>query len=125
MNPKLVFMGATMLAAATCVNAQVDTSSAAINAARAASANRSEAIEANAAVTMNADQQAQYEKDMAAYRDALSAQQHAKFADERRYDRQQRAYAQAVFDWRLQVEACHRGNNRACNAPTPNPADYL
>jgi hypothetical protein len=125
MTPKIFIIGAALIGAATSVNAQVDTSSAAVNAARAANANRGEAAEASAAVTMNADQQAQYETDMAAYRDALSAQQRAKFADERRYDRQQRAYAQAMYDWRVQVDACRAGNNRACNAPTPNPADYL
>jgi len=26
--------------------------------------------------------------------------------------------------WRLQVEDCRRGRTRACNAPTPQPADF-
>lgn len=67
---------------------------------------------------------AQYSDDMAAYRDALRARRHTINSDARVYDRQQRAYADAMADWREQVYACEHGSNRACNAPTPNPADY-
>ena len=68
--------------------------------------------------------QAQYSQDMAAYRDALRARHHAINADARVYDHQQRAYADAMADWRAQVYACKRGHNRACELPTPDPADY-
>jgi len=41
-----------------------------------------------------------------------------------RYARQERAYADAMADWRLQVIACTQGKTAACTAPTPNPEDY-
>ena len=66
----------------------------------------------------------QYSRDMAAYRQALRARRHVANADMRRYDRQQRAYADAMRDWRRQSYACHHGSRRACRAPTPNPANY-
>ena len=85
----------------------------------------------NAANAASADQtasggadQAQYAEDMAAYRGALRARHHAIASDQRLYDHQQRAYADAMADWRRQVYACHHGSNRACNAPTPDPAAY-
>lgn len=65
-----------------------------------------------------------YAEDMAAYRAALRAHHRAASRDQRVYDRQQRAYADAMAAWRRQVYACHHGSHRACNAPTPNPANY-
>ena len=42
------------------------------------------------------------------------------------YDtREREAYAMAMRDWRLQVDACNRGHQRACDMPPPNPADYM
>ncbi len=72
----------------------------------------------------NADSQAQYQQDMEAYRRSLRAHDHAAVRDQVRYDRQQRAYADAMVAWRQQVYACHHGHSRACRAPTPNPANY-
>lgn len=68
--------------------------------------------------------QGQYARDMAAYQQALRAHRHVARADMRRYNRQQRAYADAMRDWRRQVYACHHGSTRACRAPTPDPANY-
>jgi len=68
--------------------------------------------------------QAQYEADMASYRAALRAHHRAVVADARIADRQQRAYADAMAVWRHQVYACKHGNNRACKAPTPDPAAF-
>jgi uncharacterized protein HemX len=81
------------------------------------------AAEAGQAQT-NADQQAQYQSDMVAYQQSLRAHHHVVRRDQRRYDRQQRAYADAMAAWRRQVYACHHGHTRACNAPTPNPVDF-
>ena len=68
--------------------------------------------------------QGQYARDMASYREALRTRRHIANRDMRRYDRQQRAYADAMRDWRRQRYACHHGSRRACRAPTPNPANY-
>ena len=68
--------------------------------------------------------QAQYEADMVAYRAALRAHHRAVVADARIADRQQRAYADAMAVWRHQVYACKHGDNRACKAPTPDPAAF-
>ncbi len=67
---------------------------------------------------------AQYSQDMAAYRDALRVRRHAINSDARIYDHQQRAYADAMADWRAQVYACEHGSNQACNTPAPDPAAY-
>ena len=40
------------------------------------------------------------------------------------YDGYWQAYADAMEAWRIQTAACKRGHDRACNAPTPDPADY-
>ena len=40
------------------------------------------------------------------------------------YDRRQRAYADAMYVWRMQVRDCERGFQFACNRATPNPADF-
>lgn len=108
--------------------AQVDTTSADVNAQRVANANGVAAAQADAhahaEASMNAEQRDQYARDMAAYSDALRAQHRTEMADVRQYERQQRAYAGAMFDWRIQVEACRHGSTRACTAATPNPADY-
>lgn len=79
---------------------------------------------AQAPTPVSVQQSAQYSSDMAAYRQALHDRRHAINADRAAYAHQQRAYADAMYAWRLQVDACHRGNNRACNAPTPDPAAY-
>ena len=72
----------------------------------------------------NAEAEAQYANDMQSYANSLSANGQTTARDQARYDNQRRAYADAMFAWRLQVKACERGHVKACNAPTPNPADY-
>jgi hypothetical protein len=73
---------------------------------------------------LQASAEAQYAADLAAYRDALRAHHREVVRDARVADRQERAYADAMRDWRRQVYACKHGSTRACNAPSPNPADY-
>ena len=82
-----------------------------------------------AAAPSNAEQtaaelQAQYQSDLAAYQQALDANHRSAQRDQAHYDHQRRAYADAMAAWRHQVWACHHGSNRACDAPTPNPADF-
>jgi hypothetical protein len=72
----------------------------------------------------NAAAQAQYSNDMEAYRKSLTATGSATVRDQSRYDNQRRAYADAMFAWRLQVRACERGHVKACKAPSPDPADF-
>ncbi|WP_235532786.1 hypothetical protein [Sphingomonas sp. Leaf412] len=72
-------------------------------------------------VAGNAANEARYAADVAAYRVML--RQHRR--DVRAYARQEGAYAQAMADWRAQVDACDRGNRRACDAPTPDPMNYM
>jgi outer membrane murein-binding lipoprotein Lpp len=75
-------------------------------------------------VTLNEAQKAQYDKDMADYRAKVEANARQATRDQARFDNQQRAYADAMFAWRLQTRACERGHVKACRAPTPDPADY-
>lgn len=82
----------------------------------------SAAAQANAGVS--AADQAQYDADRAAYMDALAAHDHAVNRADARYIRQQRAYADAMAVWRVQVAACKRGHQRACDMPPPNPAAF-
>lgn len=82
------------------------------------------AARSDAVTTSNAEAQAQYAEDMAAYRASLVTHRRAAVADARLYDRQQRAYADAMAAWRHQVYACKHGSNAACKAPPPDPADF-
>lgn len=79
---------------------------------------------AEAATQTSAANQAQYDADRAAYMNALVAHNHAVNRTDARYMRQQRAYADAMAVWRVQVDACKRGHQRACDMPAPNPADF-
>lgn len=123
MKPMTV-LAAVLVCASAPVVAQVDSQSNAINTARVATANADVAADAQQEAAMNAEQKEQYAKDMVSYREAVRAQHRAQAADDRAYDRQQRAYARAMFDWRVQVADCKRGVKAACNAPTPDPANY-
>jgi hypothetical protein len=87
-----------------------------------AAAREGAVAEVNAETQASAD--AQYTADLAAYRDALRAHHREVRRDARIADRQERAYADAMRDWRRQVYACKHGSSRACKAPSPNPADY-
>ena len=75
-------------------------------------------------VALNDAQKAQYDKDMAEYRAKVEANARQSSRDDARYANQQRAYADAMFAWRLQTRACERGHVKACRAPTPDPADF-
>ena len=67
---------------------------------------------------------AQYDADRATYMAALIKHDAAVNRTDARYVRQQAAYANAMAAWRIQVDACKRGHHRACDLPSPNPADY-
>ncbi|WEK41652.1 MAG: hypothetical protein P0Y64_09390 [Candidatus Sphingomonas colombiensis] len=91
-------------------------------------ANRQVLDQSNTQAATQADMQqadsAQYAADILAYRQARRAQHRQVARDDARYARQERAYADAMADWRREVDACHHGNNAACRAPTPDPANY-
>jgi len=70
------------------------------------------------------ESQEQYAADQQAYMDALVKHDAAVNRTDARWVRQQHAYADAMRVWRAQVWACKHGNNRACNAPPPNPASF-
>lgn len=76
-------------------------------------------------VVIPPEAQAQYQEDIAAYRAALRQHRRTVRADEAFYDRQQRAYADAMFAWRVQVADCKSGITAACNAPAPDPAEFF
>ena len=78
----------------------------------------------SSAAQTEGDAQAQYQSDLAAYQQALDANHRSAQRDQAHYEHQRRAYADAMAAWRRQVWACHHGSNRACDAPTPNPADF-
>ncbi len=78
----------------------------------------------SSAAQVGADLRAPYQDDLAAYQQALEANHRAVRRNDAHYDHQRRAYADAKAAWRRQVWACHHGSNRACDAPTPNPANF-
>jgi hypothetical protein len=82
------------------------------------------ATQSGAQVALNDAQKAQYDKDMSDYRAKVEANARQNMRDQAHFDNQQRAYADAMFAWRLQTRACERGHVKACRAPTPDPADY-
>jgi hypothetical protein len=92
--------------------------------AAVADANNAAAAHAQHQTNMNANEQARYEEDRAAYLTALRSHNREAAVDAHIYDRQQRAYADAMYAWRVQVEDCRRGRRAACNAPTPDPANF-
>ena len=73
----------------------------------------------------NAANQAQYEADKAAYAAALRQHHRDVVATDQMFIRQQIAYADAMRDYRAQVEACKRGSKAACNLPVPDPMTYM
>jgi hypothetical protein len=75
--------------------------------------------------TIQADLQAQYDADMASWLTAMSARDKTIVRNARDYADRQRAYADAMYVWRMQVRDCERGFQFACNRPTPNPADFM
>jgi len=89
-----------------------------------ASANISSGSSVNAAA-VQADLQAQYNADMASWLATMRARDARIAANAAQYDRNRRAYADAMYVWRMQVRDCERGIQFACNRPTPNPADFM
>jgi hypothetical protein len=69
---------------------------------------------------VNANRRAQYDADLAAYGRAVVRNDRQRA----QYRSQQRAYADAMGAWRMQVAACQDGNKAACDAPSPRPADF-
>ncbi len=67
---------------------------------------------------------AEHRADREAYIAALVAHDRAVDRADARYERKQMAYADAMAVWRAHVAACHHGDDRACNAPTPRVADF-
>ncbi len=78
----------------------------------------------NAQAAITAAQQAQYDADRAAYRQAVRARAAVVGADQARYIRQEDAYARAMIAWRIQTAECKRGILKSCSKPTPLPADF-
>ena len=68
--------------------------------------------------------QEQYKSDLEAYHAAVMANRADAMRDEARFQQQQRAYADAMAQWRYQVSRCEKGSIKSCKLPTPNPADY-
>ncbi len=73
----------------------------------------------------NAANQAQYEADKAAYAQALRDHHRDVLTTDNVFIRQQMAYADAMRDYRVQVEMCRRGFKSACDLPTPDPQKYM
>ena len=73
---------------------------------------------------VRADLQAQYDMDMASWASDMRDRSATMAANSREYEQRQRAYADAMYVWRIQVEDCKRGYQFACNRPTPNPANF-
>lgn len=104
--------------------AAVDASEQPITNALNGQAGAAAAVQTSAAATLSADQQAQYDVDREAYVAALVKHDAAVNRSDARYARQQRAYADAMSVWRIQVAECKKGKQAACRMPPPNVADY-
>ena len=72
----------------------------------------------------DANAQAAYDYDMQNYLTSLRARDAAAANNEAQYRAKQRAYADAMRAWRIQVYDCNRGVVAACRAPTPDPAAF-
>ncbi|MDB5688988.1 MAG: hypothetical protein JWL91_864 [Sphingomonas bacterium] len=86
--------------------------------------NATSALGAEVKGEATAADQAAYEADLAAYHDEIMASRADAMNDVARFNRQQRAYADAMAQWRAQTIACEKGKLKACKLPTPRPADY-
>ncbi|HEY0314831.1 MAG TPA: hypothetical protein VGC28_01040 [Sphingomonas sp.] len=73
----------------------------------------------------NAANQSQYAADRYAYDQAMTAHGRQVARQDAHYEHQQQAYADAMKVWRANKYACEKkGHISACNAPTPDPANY-
>lgn len=104
--------------------AAVDASEKPITSALNGQADAAASAQTTNAAALGADQQAQYDVDRAAYVDALVKHDAAVDRTDARYARQQRAYADAMSVWRVQVAECKKGKQKACRMPPPNVSDY-
>ena len=104
--------------------AAVDASEKPITNALNGQAGAAASVQTTAAATLSADQQAQYDADRASYINALVKHDAAVSRTDARYARQQRAYADAMSVWRVQVAECKKGKQAACRMPPPNVSDY-
>ena len=95
------------------------------NQAERAAANAEVAARPPSRTEMSPEAQAQYDADLAAYLSALRTRRQIAAADERLYVRQQTAYADAMYVWRLQVADCRAGRKEACKTPAPDPVDFF
>lgn len=88
--------------------------------------NQAERVRLNANVAALTEEQREGYRveDIAAYEAAVRAHDETLMRDEARYRRQQMAYADAMWAWRVQVHDCRRGSRVACEAPAPRPADF-
>lgn len=77
------------------------------------------------AAAVQADLQAQYDADMGSWITAMNERDRSIVRNARTHAAQQRAYADAMYVWRMQVRDCERGYQFACNRPTPNPGDFM
>ena len=66
----------------------------------------------------------QYELDLAAYAAWVLERDATVDINNAQYKARQRAYADAMRQWRMQKAQCDRGVMSACNKPTPKPSDY-
>lgn len=77
---------------------------------------------------MNAANQAIYQADAASdqarYDADLREHDRSIARTDAHYRHQQRAYADAMAAWRLQVRDCLAGHRMACNMPPPDPASF-
>lgn len=89
-----------------------------------AAANAQTLAKDSAVAGANMDAQAAYNYDMENYLTALRARDAAAAGNEAQYRAKQRAYADAMRSWRVQVYDCNRGIIAACRAPTPDPAAF-
>lgn len=92
--------------------------------AEVAAANEQAAPAARASAYAAADDQSGYAADLDDYRQVRRVRSEVIRHNQARYDRELRAYDAAMADWRAQVDACRRGDRRACAAPAPQPGDY-
>lgn len=69
--------------------------------------------------------QAAYDADMEVWRAEVRATERANRYSAEVAARQERAYADAMRAWRVQVADCRRGITAACHAPTPRPGDFM
>lgn len=73
----------------------------------------------------NAQNQGQYALDQEAYNKAMRDHGRQVAMQDAHYMHQQQAYAAAMETWRANKYACEqKGHISACNAPTPDPADF-